>query len=672
VQKDKVYASVQRHLQKGLIDKAIAELQQLLEQEPNDVRTRLRVGDLQARQGDTAGAIGSYLRVASDYAEQGFFLKSIAVYKQVLKLDPNQHAIFTTLAELYMRLGQTQDALSQYRQQLALLERNQQQVEVEATLLRILEIDPAYVPARIRLAESYVKAGRVPKAKEAFAAAAQQLLEQKQEDQWVQVLERLSFLDPADLPTNLSLARIYAERHDPHRALERLQPCFRQDPRNEAVLLPMVEAFLSLNQREKAAKVLHQLVDVYTAAGEPKVDLRQSTERRLAELMQAIRQGAGAEPAPMAAAAPPPAEHVGSVALQLGSMEMATFGPEATLDGPAKQANVERLIAEAESFTRLHLPLKAAEALHEAVGILWQRLDAAHRSGQSDLALIDLDKLLELEPQHLAAQALRAELLAAGPATEAPGPTAAAVAKPTQPAEPALADELQEVDFFLHQGLATEAQAVLEPLLAAYPTHAELRARQQRVDAQVATRRAAAPASLGAEAPTVAPANPASSTAEAPAAGDASDGETRYNLGLTYKVMGLFDEALQEFAAARHDPRWAHDAQRSVGICQLLRGQVSLARQVFSDLCAAPQLETAKQVQLHYEIGCAYQSLGQHADAGAFLASAVALDPTYQDAAQRLEKARAAASHSAQTVSGELDLVLLARQAPASTSRTSV
>ena len=72
----KVLEAAQKHLAKGAYDKAIAEYQKLVKEDPQDVRTWLKIGDLYTRKGQKAEATQTYGRVAQTYAEQGFFLKA--------------------------------------------------------------------------------------------------------------------------------------------------------------------------------------------------------------------------------------------------------------------------------------------------------------------------------------------------------------------------------------------------------------------------------------------------------------------------------------------------------------------------------------------------------------------------------------------------------------------
>ncbi|HBQ18751.1 MAG TPA: hypothetical protein DEF51_49035, partial [Myxococcales bacterium] len=82
----KVLETAQKHLQKGNYDKAIVEFRKIVQSDPSDIRTWLKIGDLQTRKGARTDAIVTYCKVADQYADQGFFLKAVAVYKQILKL----------------------------------------------------------------------------------------------------------------------------------------------------------------------------------------------------------------------------------------------------------------------------------------------------------------------------------------------------------------------------------------------------------------------------------------------------------------------------------------------------------------------------------------------------------------------------------------------------------
>ena len=87
--KNKVIAAAQKFVQKGHFDRAIREYQKIVEEDPRDVRIWLKIGDLYAKKNSRQEAVDTYLKVAEFYSKQGFYLKAVAVDKQILKLDPS-------------------------------------------------------------------------------------------------------------------------------------------------------------------------------------------------------------------------------------------------------------------------------------------------------------------------------------------------------------------------------------------------------------------------------------------------------------------------------------------------------------------------------------------------------------------------------------------------------
>jgi tetratricopeptide (TPR) repeat protein len=116
--RDKVLETAQKLVEKKKYDKAVEELRKLVQHDQNDARTLLKIGDLEVKQSKYTDAINTYERVGKLYAQQGFALKAIAVYKQIREIIakhvPNEEEkyghITPRLAELYQQLGLTSDA----------------------------------------------------------------------------------------------------------------------------------------------------------------------------------------------------------------------------------------------------------------------------------------------------------------------------------------------------------------------------------------------------------------------------------------------------------------------------------------------------------------------------------------------------------------------------------
>src|SRR5690606_31346013 len=107
---------------KKRFDKAIVELRKVVADDPTDVRTLLRIGDLHLKLEQFEDAIATYEQVGDYYYREGFSVKAIAVYKQIRgiirrhaeHLEGRYGHIVPRLAEIYTQLGLTSDALAAY------------------------------------------------------------------------------------------------------------------------------------------------------------------------------------------------------------------------------------------------------------------------------------------------------------------------------------------------------------------------------------------------------------------------------------------------------------------------------------------------------------------------------------------------------------------------------
>ena len=266
--RNKVIAAAQKFVQKGQLDKAIREYRKVVDEDPRDVRIWLKIGDLQARRGAAGEAVDTYSKVAEYYSEQGFYLKAVAVYKQILRIDSDLVDVNLRLAELYKQLGLLNDAMRQYEQVSSHLHAQGRSREALDALRQIINLDPANVASRIKLAELYSTQGMKDQAVEEFAKAADYLRASNRLDDYIKVAERLIYHQAENLSVLRELARVYLRRKDAARALQKLQMAFKLDPRDIDTLEMLADAFQALKQRDKTISVLKELARLYEEVGE--------------------------------------------------------------------------------------------------------------------------------------------------------------------------------------------------------------------------------------------------------------------------------------------------------------------------------------------------------------------------------------------------------------------
>jgi len=92
------------HLDKYLAakdyDKALSAVVQELKRNPSQFNLLLRQAEILGLAGDRDTAIALYKELAEKYAKDGFFAKAIALYKKVLKFNPDQEEVHSELARL--------------------------------------------------------------------------------------------------------------------------------------------------------------------------------------------------------------------------------------------------------------------------------------------------------------------------------------------------------------------------------------------------------------------------------------------------------------------------------------------------------------------------------------------------------------------------------------------
>ena len=116
--KDRIFELAQKITQKKGLKKSIKEYQQILEKNPSDIKTRIKLGDLYLRRGNLDKAVKEYFKVGERYISEDLDLKAIAMFKRILVLSPMMVESYYKLADLYYKRGLFGEARLQYQKVL--------------------------------------------------------------------------------------------------------------------------------------------------------------------------------------------------------------------------------------------------------------------------------------------------------------------------------------------------------------------------------------------------------------------------------------------------------------------------------------------------------------------------------------------------------------------------
>ena len=700
INRNKVLEAARKYQSRGQYDKAIGQYKKLIDADKRDVRSLLKIGDLYVRKGDRGSAIETYESVAGHYAQQGFFLKAIAVYKQILKLDPSRLDAQVRLGEMYEQLQLISDAMSVFEDVSNGFMRAGDTDQALAMLGKMVELDPEHIPVRIKYAEALSRAGRTQEAADEFEQGALLLRDQGRLDDYVKVAERLLYHRSNDVRVAKELAETYIARRDPKRALAKLQICFKADPRDVSTLSLLAEAFLMLSQTDKAISVYREVARIHREAQRPQQ--RMSALHRILELNPNDKEARVALQKTASASGQhymPPGT-VRQPSPSTGSVSAAQLA-ESQLSGPAQVSGASQLSSPS---------LSSASGLSGASGIMYVEEDIEEDFAEASTVSGSLPAISEApieveEPYSSVPPAPRPPtggrvipIHGLGPMTYSEFLALPLVSTQVAPAIAVLAPSLMErtldlADSYLVDGLFTQARAIVSELQLTLPDHPlvldkareieELAAASSGVSAVaqplIQPHASSIPADMVSEPPEmeleyeelepgdegfdfaeklaeelaeVAEIAPIDEGAEmidvetvfeqfkAGVAEQVSDddSDTHFDLGIAYKEMGLYPDARREFQVAMADPRRRCLCWTMIGLIYMEEGQPRDAIEAFQSGLESPEKTATEAVGLHYELAMACEAGGLTDQARLHYEFVFQREPQYREVGQRLQR----------------------------------
>src|ERR1700745_2011518 len=216
--KSKFVEAAQKLLNQGKVAQAIAEYQQILKYEPRDQVTLMTIGELYIRQGETFQAIDYFERLAQIFVGDGFLTKAIAVYKRIAKLAPEEIRPLEKLADLYVQQGVMSEARPLFLQLAEIHLKQNRQAEAVGLLKKLLQAEPDNLRIQVRLADLYQAMGQTRDAIEAYVSAAQRALARGDQTESEKLADKALKLEPSNAAALIVRARSYSLQGDTAKA----------------------------------------------------------------------------------------------------------------------------------------------------------------------------------------------------------------------------------------------------------------------------------------------------------------------------------------------------------------------------------------------------------------------------------------------------------------------
>ena len=133
------------------------------------------------------------------------------------------------------------------------------------------------------------------------------------------------------------------------------------------------------------------------------------------------------------------------------------------------------------------------------------------------------------------------------------------------------------------------------------------------------------------------------------------DYETRYDLGIAYREMELLDDAIDEFRLCVDSPTRRLDSLHMLGLCSLDQGRIDDAVGHLKQALATPGLAAEKGAGLYFDLGRAFEELGDPAAALAAYDAVVAADSGFPGVDDRINSLKTRVATAAPAVPADTD-----------------
>ncbi len=525
------------------------------------------------------------LESALAYIQQGKLDRAFDAYQTVLKADPADSNVLNALGDLCARMGNKAEAITYFMRLGGAYRDDGLTVRAIAVYKKVLKIDPSHTEASLACADQYVEQGLRAEAKQQFQGIADHYLRRGNLSKTLEIYEKMIRVDPAHRPTLSRVAGILTRPGGVEESLTGLNS--------------LGERLLGSGHAEVARQLYEAVVDLFRSHG------REAEATRAAEGLNAIRlPEEEAKTAEVATAPSAGEEGLIEAEEMVGAGVSADFVEESQvatmeMDTSGGAQEVTSLVDQVEEVVEVVGSQTLTDELQEAEFFVQQ--------GMMQEAQSAFQRILVRDPEHTVAKQKLAEIerKIAAPAKEKPRRPAAkkdTVFKvaDTQVAQGDfidLAGELNEELALEEKASSADIEPEVQDLLHQF---------QAGVREQI----------------------------------DVTDYETHYHLGIAYKDLGLYDEAIEELRLAASDAANRVRCAGPLGLTYLAKGEPEQAVEELLEGLAATQNGTEERWGVLYDLATAYEALGDAQKALEALQSIHSESPKFRDVRTRVRDLR--------------------------------
>ena len=589
-----------RFQKQGKWDKALGEYRKAAAFDPANPELHNLLGDIHVRVKNISEAISCYIKGAEIFIQNGEREKAVAIYKKVLRLDSQQGPVHSQLGAIYSEMGLIGEAISHYRIAAGLYEKNGPRGESIKIYQKLLQLLPQDTEVQTRLREMGVQeSGRLEGEKPLV----------------------VNLIAKEEIPSSPEVS-ISGE--------DALNPYYTAglDHYRKGMFKEAMEDFRDILVRNpQAVGALYYIGQIFVKEGK--------LENALLAFQKALRINSHEYRVQ---------EAIGDIYAQRDLVSEAVSNYLKAADNYLEQKDYSHAILVYQKILQLkpdnyQIHRRLVDAYHysgeveKAVELVLKIIDDFLKQGKKEESEKEIRHWVAIFPEHMQLRN-KYQMLSSQPLPEEAvvqtGPKTISIEESENYREKIVAEKLDTADSYLQHDLLDEAENLLHEVLHLDPGNTvalskleEISKRRQpegktgtkELQSMLQEFRKGVEGTLKEE-----------------------DYAAHYDLGIAYKEMGLLDEAIGEFEKAIKGGGCLLGTCNLLGLCYLEKNLLPLAVESFQKGLEIPSHKEEEYLDLLYNLGIAYEKMGEIDQEQSVFEEVYALDIDYRDVGQKLHE----------------------------------
>lgn len=260
--KNTILHNAQRYAARGQIEKAIEEWQKLIHESPNDANIYNTIGDLYLKNNSIQEAVSAYLKAGEIFYRAGFALKTIALYKKVNKIAPENIEVYLKLGGLNAERGLIGNARDDYLRAARLYLKEGHNKQAVAVYKKIAELEPENISVHQKIAELCLKEGLKRDAAEEYSTIAEIYLRQNDIKEAEVYYNQAISNDKENKRAALGIGNLRFKQDKLQDGINILEDILEKRPDDVNTLNLFIDAALKSGDYEKVEKSLRHLISL--------------------------------------------------------------------------------------------------------------------------------------------------------------------------------------------------------------------------------------------------------------------------------------------------------------------------------------------------------------------------------------------------------------------------